>query len=82
MKAIEFPQQTHVLAKDQPKYSPLPTHFDPDIGACISCFELDEAERRAIAEGKPLWLWQYTFGNPFQPVALTTDNPFDPRSTQ
>lgn len=76
MKPIEFPQQTQVLAKDQPQYDPLPIHFDPDIGACVACFELSEDERKAIAEGKPLWLWQYTFGRPFQPVALTTEDPW------
>lgn len=76
MKATTFPQQTHTLAKDQPKYDPLPVHFDEDLGACIARFELTEEERKDLAEGKPLWLWQYTFGRPFQPVALTTTNPW------
>lgn len=26
MQAIEFPQQTFILAKDQPEYTPLPVH--------------------------------------------------------
>lgn len=76
MNPIEFPQQTMVLAKDQPQYTPFPVHFDARLGACIGCFELTDAERAAIASGGKIWLWQYTFGRPFQPVALTTDNPW------
>lgn len=26
MKLIEFPEQTTVIAKDQPQYNPLPAH--------------------------------------------------------
>lgn len=76
MRPVEFPQQTMVLAKDQPQYDPLPIHYDPKLGACIGCFELTDEERAAIAAGAPLWLWQYTFGRPFQPVVITTDNPW------
>lgn len=79
MKPIEFPQQTMVLAKDQPQYDPLPVHVDRTTGACIGCFELSDEERKAIANGAKIWLWQYTFGRPFQPVALTTDNPWEDR---
>ncbi len=82
MKAIEFPQQTQVLAKDQPQYDPLPVHFDPHTGACVACFELSAEERKVIAEGGKLWLWQYTWGRPFQPVALTTDDPWSMGAVQ
>lgn len=76
MYPIEFPQQTLILAKDQPQYTPLPVHYDEDRGVCIGCFKLSDEERQAIAEGKPVWLYQYTFGQAFQPVRLTTNNPW------
>ena len=76
MKPIEFPQQTMVLAKDQPQYDPFPVYYHKLEQACIGCFELSDKERQDIADGKPLWLWQWTFGKPFQPVALTTENPW------
>lgn len=76
MNPVEFPQQTMVLAKNQPQYTPFPVHFDARLGACIGCFELNDEERAAIAAGGKIWLWQYTFGHPFQPVALTTDDPW------
>lgn len=76
MEPVEFPQQTMVLAKDQPQYTPLPVHVDKHSGACIGRFRLSDEERAAIANGADIWLWQYTFGRPFQPVSLTTDNPW------
>lgn len=76
MRPIPFPQQNMVLAEHQPQYESMPCHWDRNTGACIGCFELTDAERAAIASGDPLWLWQYTFGRPFQPVSLTTDNPW------
>lgn len=78
MKPTEFPQQTMVLAKHQPQYEPLPIHYDPNLGACIARFEPTNEERKAIADGAPVWFWQYTFGRPFQPVVLTVDNPWPP----
>lgn len=78
MKPVEFPQQTMVLAKDQPQYEPFPVHFDKNTGACIGCFELTDEERKTIAGGGNVWLWQYTFGRPFQPVSVTTENPWAP----
>jgi hypothetical protein len=76
MRPIPFPQQNMVLAEHQPQYESMPCHWDRNTGACVGCFELTDAERTAIAAGDPLWLWQYTFGRPFQPVFLTTDNPW------
>ena len=55
MKPAEFPQQTMVLAKDQPQYEPFPVHFDANLGACIGCFELDDTERATLAAGGRLW---------------------------
>lgn len=60
-----------ILAKDQPQYEPLPVLVlcDPEQ-SMVSRWRLDDEERAAIAAGKDLLLFQFTFGKPFQPVRL------------
>lgn len=79
MKAIEFPQQTHILAKDQPEYEPLPVHIAAgEPGTPFTCvFELSDEEIAQIVQTKRLYYTQLTCGNLFQPVRLSTMNPFD-----
>lgn len=78
MQPVEFPQQTDVLAKNQPQYIPLPVHVgSKDDGfPMTACFELSEEEKVEIAATGKLWYTQVTFGHPFQPVMLSTQNPF------
>jgi len=78
MQPVEFPQQTHVLAKDQPQYTPLPVHIgaEEENFPMTACFELSDAEVAEIIATKKLWYTQVTFGHPFQPVMLSTQNPF------
>lgn len=79
MKSIEFPQQTHVLGKDQPEYAPLPVHIDQvDLSIPMTaCFELDQQEKEDIQRTGKLWYTQLTFGHAFQPVRLSVQNPFE-----
>ena len=42
-----------------------------------ACFELTEEEKAEIAATGKLWYTQITFGKPFQPVRLSTQNPFE-----
>jgi hypothetical protein len=79
MLAIEFPEQTHILAKDQPQYLPLPVHIDQhdEMVPMTCCFQLTPEELAEInASGGKLWYTQSTFGHPFQPVRMSTQNPF------
>ena len=95
MQPIEFPQQTTVLAKDQPEYTPLPVHIQfkecevphPQFKGVttkanvpwemIACFELSPEEIGDICRTGKLWYGQSVFGNNFQPVRLSTQNPFE-----
>jgi len=88
MQPVEFPQQTDILAKDQPQYTPLPVHIKFEQqrmsdGEAIdvpmemtACFNLSPEEIAAINKTGALWYTQCVFGNPFQPVRLSVLNPF------
>lgn len=76
MKAIEFPEQTLIIAKNQPQYIPLPVHARADeAGTLVACYEFDEAERAKIAAGGKLWVSVLTFGDKLQPMRLELDKP-------
>lgn len=78
MKIIEFPQQTHVIAKDQPEYLPLPAHRfpgDPD-GRIAFCWKLSLAERLVVLFTGKIWHQVLTFNQPLQPVRMGTRRPF------
>lgn len=74
MKAINFPESTHVFAKDQPQYLQLPAHKSGD-GVVTTCYELTWKERFAILCGAKVWLQTLTFNKPLQPQRLTLDKP-------
>jgi hypothetical protein len=77
MKPIEFPEQTHVLAKDQPEYQPLPVHIvDEPERRMISCWQLTWQERLKILFKGRLWLSQMTFGRSLQPQRPDVVSPF------
>ena len=77
MKAIEFEQQTVVLAKDQPEYNNLPVHITNDAERqMISCYELTDEEFKIITETKKIWHGQCTFGKHYHPTWLSVQNPF------
>ena len=70
MKAIEFPEQTCIYAKDQPEYIPLPVHkrLGDETGQVTSCWQFTWKERLRILFGAKLYWRQLTFNNPLQPV--------------
>lgn len=78
MRPIKFPQQTHTLAENQPQYEPLPVHIDTTDPATpmTCCFQLSPEELAEINATGQLWYAQLTFGEAFQPVRLSTQNPF------
>ena len=64
--------ESHILAKDQPQYRPLPVALLPGMeGRMISRWTLTPEERAAIAAGEDLYLEQLTFGRPLQPILPT-----------
>jgi hypothetical protein len=75
MKPIEFPQQTTVLAKNQPEYLPLPVFSDGE--QMVSCWELSWVERLKLLFTGKLWLRQLTYGNLLQPQRPQVEYPFN-----
>lgn len=71
MKAKKFKEANVVYGENQPQYLPLPAHKTEE-GQAIFCFELDEEERKQIAETGELWVSLLTFNQPLQPILLTT----------
>ena len=82
MKPVEFPEQTMVIAKDQPEYLPLPAHRfagDPQ-GRIACCWQLTWRERLAVLLCGKLWHQVLTFNQPLQPQLLTTEKPDMPEA--
>lgn len=75
MQAVEFPEQTQILAKDQPQYQPIPIHYDPKYGAATSCFQLSDEEVEEIVRTRRIWNTQVTFGNPYHPIRMSVSKP-------
>lgn len=74
MNPIEFPEQTIVWAKNQPRYLPLPAYTDDK--QTISCWKLSWYERIKVLLFGKLWLRQMNFGHPLQPQVPSIDTPF------
>jgi hypothetical protein len=77
MKLIEFPEQTVVIAKDQPEYLPLPAHRfkDDPQGRIACCWQLTWAERFKVLFRGRLWHQILTFDKPLQPQLLSVEKP-------
>jgi hypothetical protein len=77
MKLIEFPEQTTVIAKDQPEYHPLPAHrFKNDRqGRIAFCWQLTWRERLIVLFAGKLWHQVLTFNGPLQPQMMTVEKP-------
>ena len=78
MKLIEFPEQTVVIAKDQPEYNPLPAHVFPgdQQGRIAFCWKLRWWERLAVLVRGEIWSEVLTFKQPLQPQLLSVEKPF------
>jgi len=77
MHLIEFPEQTVIIAKDQPEYQPLPAFrypMDPE-GKIVCCWRLTWRERlRLLFTGK-VWHLIMTFNRSLQPQLLQVEKP-------
>lgn len=93
MEPIDFPQRNLMLAEDQPEYQTLPVHVDwrqmqtPDGPKKVAwsmtvCYELSEAEIAEIIANKKIFYRQMLFGNQFQPIFLSTKDPFIPENKE
>ena len=76
MKPTTFPQQTNVLAEDQPEYQPLPVMVHPGPHfAMTSCWELTDDDIEKLKETRRIYVTQLTFGRFLQPQLLSHDVP-------
>lgn len=81
MELVTFPEQTVVIAKDQPQYRPLPAYRysqDPE-GRIACCWSLTWRERLRVLLTGHIWHQVLTFNAPLQPQLLTTEKPKMPR---
>lgn len=94
MKAIEFPQQHGIVAKDQPEYIPLPAHYkiepvkfkDADGNEIVKdtimeltvCFQLEPEEIAQVIATKKIWYTQCVWGQNMQPIRMSVLSPFEP----
>lgn len=92
MRAINFEQANIMLAESQEEYETLPIWADIDenkqpvrlddgklrdqMGQCVCCFELNKEEIDEIVKTGKIWFTQCTFWNAFQPINMSTQNPF------
>ena len=80
MKPVSFPEQTVVIAKDQPQYLPLPAHvkphdkYDPSCRMTF-CWQLSWRERLTLLVTGRLWHQVLTFNSPLQPQLLLVKKP-------
>lgn len=74
MRVVEFPEQTVVIAKDQPQYNPLPAHRT-EGGIVTCCWKLEWKERIKLLFSGRLWHSILTFNHPLQPQRLRVDKP-------
>jgi hypothetical protein len=90
MKSVKFPEVNLALAEEQVEYETLHVYVEPKIVphptvpgkevtiaySMTSCFELTDAEIEEIVKTRKVWHRQMTFGNQFQPILMTTQDPF------
>jgi hypothetical protein len=67
MNPVKFNGVNVIFAKDQPQYRQLPAFVNKE-GEVLTEWNLNEAERAAIARGENLRIHTMTFNHPFQPV--------------
>nr|BDD47015.1 hypothetical protein 10 [Balneolaceae bacterium] len=75
MKAVEFDEVNVRIAEHQDEYETLPAHVGRN-GVVITCFELDEEEKKQVQETGKIYLSLMTFGQPLQPIGGSVLNPF------
>jgi hypothetical protein len=88
MKSLKFPEASIALAEDQPEYETLhvyPTIEEvtmqngskkPVVMELTACFSLSPEEIAEINRTGVIWYTQCVYGHQFQPVRMSTQNPF------
>lgn len=78
MIAVPFPGSNFQFAANQDEYEPIAGYAHGDAERRVSfCFRLSEPELEEIARTRSLWIQVLTFGQPLQPIGLSTQRPAD-----
>ena len=77
MKPIDFEQANIKIAEKQDEYLTLPAHHDPEQGILTSCWELTPEEIEKVKETGRIYLRQWTFNEPMQPILPSVENPLE-----
>lgn len=93
MRFVDFPQSNLKLAEDQPEYETLPVFVDyrqsvdhvsgtstPVPWSMTCVMEFTEEEIAEIVKTKKLYYRQMVFGRRFQPIFISTKDPFLPEN--
>lgn len=77
MKIVSFPEQTVVIAENQPEYIPIPAHrhYIDAQGRITCCWRLSLRERVKLLFTGHIWHQVLTFDEPLQPQLLLIDKP-------
>lgn len=79
MKPVHTPFTNTILGANQDEYLSLPAHaLNDPMGHIVTCWELDSDDILNLKEsdGK-IWVTQSTFNNPFHPLIVSTEPPYD-----
>ena len=82
MKAIEFPEVNVRIAENQPEYETIPANFrqyeDTNLHEVAMCIQLDEEERKQVAETGCIWLTILQPEGNFNPIKTSFVPGLDP----
>lgn len=73
MEAKEFKEVNVRIAEHQEEYQTLPAYYNQQEGSMLFCFELSEDEMNRIKATGEIWFKMLTFGQPMQPICLSTN---------
>lgn len=95
MNFADFPERNHLLAENQPEYQTMPVFADvrelphpkteepmPVVWSMTAVLELTDEEIAELARTKKLYYRQMLFGAQFQPIFLSTKDPFVPENKE
>lgn len=77
MNLVHFPEETVVIAKDQPEYLPLPAYKAKNDawGRIVCCWHLTWKDRLMLLWRGCIWHEVLTFNNALQPQKLSIEKP-------
>ncbi len=76
MKPIEFEGYNVVFGEGQKEYLPLPAKRCKETGAIITCWKMSFSERVKVLLFGVVYLRVMTFGEPLQPLNMSTEKEF------